>query len=253
MKACLLVKTAKNSRPRYPRPGVKITALLLLAWPVASAGANDDGWHDPADIRETARRFAIAQITDRSVQTDVQASTVDPRLRLKRCDGPLQAYLPPGARLRNNGVVGVRCAGPVAWKLFVPVRLVRRALVARVVGQHAAGHRLRPEDVDWIEQELGSLESNFIQGRGNPVGQVLRHAVADGQVLRPAMLRAAHVVRRGDQVTLAVSGSALAIRMGGKALENGAIGQRVRVRNRSSGRVVEGVVRGEGLIEIAVF
>lgn len=230
---------------------VKITTFCLFACAMTAAAASE--WHDLADIRQVARAFALEQVVDRSVRTDVQASDVDPRLRLKQCATPLTAYLPPGTQLRGNGVVGVRCSGPVPWKLFVPVRLARVAKVARVVGHHAAGHRLGSADVTWIEQELRSIEQTFIQGRANPVGQVLRHSVSDGQVLRPAMLRAAHVIRRGDQVTLAVSGSALAIRMRGQALENGAIGQRVRARNRSSGRVVEGIVRDEGLIEISVY
>jgi flagella basal body P-ring formation protein FlgA len=232
---------------------VKKSALAVLPCLAAVASADDAAWHDLTDIRETARQFALAQIVDRSVRTDVQASEVDPRLRLRRCATSLAAYLPPGAQLRDNGVVGVRCAGPVPWKLFVPVRLVRIASVARIVGHHGAGHRLVAADVDWTEQELRSIETSFIRGRGDPVGQVLRHAVADGQMLRPAMLRAAHVIARGDHVTLAVSGSALAIRMRGQALEDGAVGQRVRARNRSSGRVVEGIVRDEGLIEISVY
>ena len=234
---------------------VKILTLGLALSLVVKVGAQP--WQAVSTIEQTAEDFIRQQLSGQrqhpGANTSVEAQRVDARLRLKACADTLEAYLPPGGVLRDNGVVGVRCSGPVAWKLFVPVRIVRRAPVAHVRGQLPAGHRLQADDISWEQQIVSSTASVVIQGQSNPVGQVLRQSAHDGQALRLTMLRVAHVVRRGDAVTLAISGSSLGIRMRGEALADGAIGQRIRAKNRSSGRIVEGIVRDEGLIEIKVF
>ncbi|MFK8017264.1 MAG: flagellar basal body P-ring formation chaperone FlgA [Gammaproteobacteria bacterium] len=230
---------------------VKLLTLVVCALVALPAGAS--AWQDVAAIQASAEDFVRNQLTNDRLDAAVEARAVDNRLRLRSCEAPLEAYLPPGGTLRDNGVIGVRCTTPVAWKLFVPVRIVRQAAVARIYGQLPAGHRLRAGDIRWEKQVVQPNANLMLRGQSDPIGQVLRHAAHDGQVLRMSMLRAAHVVRRGDVVTLAVSGNSLGIRMQGEALANGAIGQRLRVRNRSSGRVVEGIVRDEGLIEIMIF
>jgi flagella basal body P-ring formation protein FlgA len=78
----------------------------------------------------------------------------------------------------------------------------------------------------------------------------LRRPLAAGAVLTPAMLTDVPLVTRGQQVTLEVGADTMNIRMAGEALDEAALGQRVRVRNLSSERVVEGVVRSAQVVEV---
>jgi flagella basal body P-ring formation protein FlgA len=71
-------------------------------------------------------------------------------------------------------------------------------------------------------------------------------------VLTPAMLAAVPLVSRGQQVTLEAQTDGVHIRMGGEALAEAALGQRVRVKNLSSERVVEGVVRSDEVVEVSL-
>ena len=64
------------------------------------------------------------------------------------------------------------------------------------------------------------------------------------------MLTDVPLVTRGQQVTLEVGADTMNIRMAGEALDEAALGQRVRVRNLSSERVVEGVVRSAQVVEV---
>ncbi len=246
-------RPAHSNSVQFPCSIVKMMTIFGVALTFTGAAHGAGPWHDVTDIEAAARVFAERSAASASLPTEVRVNSVDPRLRVHQCDQPLHAYLPSSGPLRNNGVVGVRCTSPVGWKLFVPVRLVQTADVAHVVGHLTVGHRLTATDVRWVNQELRGNASAFLRGQQDPVGQVLRQAASDGQLLRPNMLRAANLIHRGDQVTLAVSGSALAIRMSGEALADAALGQRIQARNRSSGRVVEGIVRGAGLVEISIF
>ena len=58
------------------------------------------------------------------------------------------------------------------------------------------------------------------------------------------------LVRRGQIVTLVAGGGPVEIRTTGKALADGAAGERVRVRNERSNRIVEGVVAEDGTVRV---
>jgi flagella basal body P-ring formation protein FlgA len=78
----------------------------------------------------------------------------------------------------------------------------------------------------------------------------LKTPLIAGRMLTPQMLQADLAIRRGQTVTLAVNNSGVSIRMSGKALMDGALGQRIRVENTNSGRIVEGIVRSREHVEI---
>ncbi len=228
-----------------------VKALTLLLWcPLASA---QNQWQSTESIRAAAVSHANSLLSRQRGDVTVAARQIDARLRLRQCAEPLQTYLPPGSTIANGGVVGVRCTGPVAWKLFVPVAVERYALVARSSRALPAGHRLQAQDIEWTRAKLKASDAVLIKDRDVAIDQVLRQPAAAGQTLRAAMLRPPHIIQRGDRVTLAVSNPNLAIRMRGEALADAALGQRVRARNDSSGRIVEGIVRARGLIELDIY
>jgi flagella basal body P-ring formation protein FlgA len=68
----------------------------------------------------------------------------------------------------------------------------------------------------------------------------------------PHMVEAPRLIQRGQEVTLVVEGTALAVRAKGTALGDAAEGERVQVRNSSSQEVVEGVVRGRGIVAVSL-
>ena len=57
-------------------------------------------------------------------------------------------------------------------------------------------------------------------------------------------------LRRGDPVTVQLQSPAFAIRTTGKAMANGAEGDRIGVENATTRRVVQGTVTGEGKVTV---
>ncbi|MFK7886240.1 MAG: flagellar basal body P-ring formation chaperone FlgA [Gammaproteobacteria bacterium] len=237
---------------RHPKRRYGLVKALTISV-VLAQGAAASEWQDVKTIRQSALDHAQSIVATDLHDIVLSARDVDPRLRLRRCSEPLEAYLPPGATLTRGGVVGVRCSAPVGWKIFVPVGVARHALVARTTRALPAGHRLTANDVEWVRKTLNATDAVLIKKRDQAVGKILRQPSAVGQVIRSSMLRAPFAIRRGERVTLAVSNNGLAIRMRGEALANAALGQRIQARNDSSGRVVEGVVRAQGVIELDIY
>jgi len=132
----------------------------------------------------------------------------------------------------------------VAVTLHVPTRVVvaARPLAARTTV--ASG------DITTQERDLADLPAGFETDPAAVVGSTLLRPLAQGEAVERNQLQAPTLVERGQEVTLFWQSSGLRVSVRGEALTAAAAEDRVRVRNLSSGRDVEGIVRGQGLVEV---
>lgn len=181
---------------------------------------------------------------------EIQVNRLDSRLRMPACDQPLVASLESPAQPVGRVTVRVGCQGSSTWSLFVPaqVRLFRQVVVAQ--RPLARGAILEAQDIDWRERDVGTLTQGYLTEPEQALGSKLTRPVSIDQVLTPNHLERAPVVRKGDHVVISAGGAALSVRMPGEALQAGAIGEQVRVRNLSSQRIIKARISGPGQVVV---
>ncbi|MEL7450081.1 MAG: flagellar basal body P-ring formation chaperone FlgA [Pseudomonadota bacterium] len=245
---------AKISTKTNIRWALHAVILTLLLWIVTLQTAVAQDWQDTTVIEKTATEFVEAAIdTNAGSRISIKAGNLDKRLRLQRCETPLEAFTTPGADLRKGGTVGVRCTAGKGWKIYVPVRV--SMVTSVLVAQHALarGAALTAGDVRLVERDVATLPSGYLTNIARLQGQALRRHVLPGSIITPSMLVQSKTIHRGQRVTLLAAGSALSIRMAGTAMSNGGLGERISVKNLSSGRTVEGVVRSAETVEVLQY
>lgn len=231
-----------------PRRGLVLAVLLLAGAPL---GAEAPQWHPHENIRMTAEHFAAERAGTRDDDgVSARAGRLDARLRLRNCQEPLEAFLPPGRELRSSTTIGVRCPGPVQWQVFVPVHMEVSRPVVVLTNSVRRGQALEAEDLELRERDTASLHRGYLESIDEALGMQLRRNLTPGTVLRPGHLDMQRLIERGQNVTLRANNSSVQVSMGGKALENGGPGERIAVENRSSGRELEGVVVDGHTVEI---
>ncbi len=82
------------------------------------------------------------------------------------------------------------------------------------------------------------------------VGMTLRRQLPEQSLLRKTDVMPPHVVLRGQIVTMRIRQQNLELSAQGRALQDGAVGEVVRITNTQSNRVVEAKVMAPGLVEI---
>ncbi len=226
-----------------------IAFLTTMLLPAMATGAPQGIETEPhARILETARDFLEQQLAGRSGNNEIRLGSLDRRLRLARCDAGLEAWLPPGGRLAGNTSVGVRCGGPQAWSLYVPARI---SLLEQVVVTRSflpRGTTIGPEHIEIAERDISASGHGYISDPADAVGMVLKQPLQNGLVLTPAMVERPRLVRRGDEVVIVSRSGNFEVRMAGSALADGAEGDRIRVRNNKSKRIIEGRVTEHGAV-----
>jgi flagella basal body P-ring formation protein FlgA len=229
--------------------------LAVLAWqPLESfAAAAANPWQSHAAIRATAKSFLDAFVSSQHQdRSEVKLGKLDPRLKLKTCHSPLEAFMPPGGRVMGNTTIGVRCPDEGGWSIYVSARIdiFGPVLVARQ--PLARGARIRESDLELVERNLSNLPYGYYTDIGAIVGQLAKRTIAGATVVTPTMLQAPKLVKRGERVSVIAQNGALKIRTVGKAMGDGQSGDRVQVRVAGSERIVDGIVVSQGVVKVTL-
>ena len=228
------------------QPSIRIAALALLL--MAGGGAAAERQSLPV-LHTAVIAFVTAQHAP-GAKLQVIPDALDARLRLAPCGRALEAFWAPGSARTGQVSVGVRCAAPRPWTIYVPaqVKLTQRVVVA--ARALVRGQRLSAQDLRIDERDVGTLRDGVIHDPAEVAGYLMTRPLAAGRVLQAGALQAPTLVERGRRVRMAVHNQGVRITMTGLALEDGALGETVRVRNPASQRVVEGMVVGPAQIRL---
>ncbi len=187
-----------------------------------------------------------------SQKPTVKVGTLDSRLKLKQCSEKLHAFLPNGSREIGRTTVGVKCMGSKPWSLHVPVTvsLYKKVLVSK--RQIQKGALLTAADLKLSKQDVSRLTYGYFEAITDGVGMKLKRRMMSGKVLTPAMLKKPQIISRGQKVTILAQAGNMQVRMSGKALTSGAVGDRIKVINNKSQKKLEGVIIQTGEVKVEI-
>ncbi|WP_017942005.1 MULTISPECIES: flagellar basal body P-ring formation chaperone FlgA [unclassified Thioalkalivibrio] len=229
--------------------GILIFVALLALATAARAGEI----HPVSEIREAAQAFLLQELeADRADDINIEIGQLDNRLRLAYCHDGLDARFPPGGRRDGNTAVHIQCAGPVTWQLYVPATVERYTQVLVASRTLPRQHTLTSGDLRFQRIETSRHAGSYHEDKSALIGQQTRRSIRPGQIIGTQHVTQREIVSRGQRVTILAENGSIAIRMQGEALENGTLGDRIRVKNTSSGRVVEGEIQPSGHIRVAL-
>jgi flagella basal body P-ring formation protein FlgA len=204
-----------------------------------------------ANIERAAKTFLTRTAgASATPLVEVRVDPVDPRLRLHRCDQDLDASLAPGARATGNTSVNIRCRSPVPWSLFVSARVERYGDVVVVKSPIHRGTLIQAAHVTLERRTTSDLLRGYFVDASQVIGMQSRRSLRPGQVVSESHIDLPLWVERGQRIRLVSQAGAIQVSVSGEALEDGNAGDRIRVRNASSERELEGQVESPGVVRI---
>ena len=239
-----------NSLIRISASALFVVAMTGVSALCAESDESIEHWQSLEAIRSAAQTHVSESMTQVRGSTRIVAASLDSRLKLPVCPTPLNTETPWSVTRGNRVTVRVSCDTENQWRVHVPVEVSVFGSVVTSARALARGTILSPGDLSVSEQPLGPLGHGYFADPANVVGQRLKRPLAPGSVVTPAQLETPAVIRRGQNVTIVANTGGIAVKMNGTAEENGAIGQVIDIRNTSSGRRVQGVVRSSRAVEI---
>lgn len=223
--------------------------LAVTAW--SSSAAETTQSH--RSIQEAAEAYILANVDAASgMQPSAKAGHLDSRLRLASCDAPLEAFQPNGGRTLGNTTVGVRCPGSKTWTLYVPVKVSLYGNVVTATRPLSRGMVVHAKDLQVVEKDLARIQASYFTDVSQVEGKQVTRRITMGKPITSAMVKAPRQIERGQRISLVAESGRLAVRMTGEALEDGAAGERIQVRNTSTKRILDGVVLSSTTVQVDI-
>ena len=153
---------------------------------------------------------------------------------------PVQATAPAGNQGKplNPSAPPVVVAAPVSKTVVVPKRLIQRGAV------------IEADMLEEVTQTGGQVDNSLLQSIKDALTAEAVRDLSAGQALRSADIRRAILVKQGQLVTMTVgekSGFLITVRV--EALQDGRMGDQVRLKNTESGRQISGIVTGPSTVK----
>jgi flagella basal body P-ring formation protein FlgA len=149
----------------------------------------------------------------------------------------------------GNLTVHTACEGAQPWSIYVPaqVALFRRTPVASRNldrGEIISSADISPEVVN-----ISQLRHGQLNDYDSILGKEIKRPITQGEAFRSAALDAPMVIKRGDIVNIEIQAGAISVSSQGTAMSHGRVGDRIRVRNSQSDRIVNAQVIASGKVQ----
>jgi flagella basal body P-ring formation protein FlgA len=224
--------------------------LSLIALYVTDISAAQMQSHE--SIREVAKQHILNLADTYPAPPVVTAGHLDSRLRLAACEQPLETFAPKNRRNTGKITVGVRCNGEKPWTLYVPVTVSIMLPVVVTTTDIHRGTLIRKEDLQLEMRDISSLHRGYLESLDQAVGKSVKQSIRSNQVVTPSKIVSPRAIKRNSRVTILASSNSIQVRMAGIALENGSIGERIRIRNQSSNLEIDAKVVAPGVVQVAM-
>jgi len=226
--------------------------------PSATAAANAS----PKDKMLSQVRQWVGQ-NQNTEPAKVEIAPIDPRVNVLECPQALLIDLPFASRES----VRVRCAQP-AWQIYLQLQItapVTPAPAATNAAQAAApvnrttvitrhliqrGTQLQPGMLEEVSRPAQGLDAQAVSSLQDLIyGEATRDLPA-GQVVRSSDIRRAVLVKQGQSALMSVGqGKGYEITIRVEAMQDGRMGEQIRLKNTESGRLLTGTVTGPNTVK----
>jgi len=203
-------------------------------------------------IEQVAHVYAMEQALAHFDNPQVVTGNLDSRLRLQKCDNPLTAFNNSKKFGLGNQVIGVKCQSETQWTVYVPVTIKLYRTVVVAARPLNANRLISASDIKLAEIDISTLRKAYFKEPKLVIGQQLKYPLAMGKVLSANNVRPQKIVRRGETITLIAEAGSMQVKMTGMALSDAVLGEKIRVENSSSKRIVEGIVDAPGQVKISM-
>ena len=240
-----------------PGPRLSWRAAVHLGWRLAlglalsaSVGASDG----TSALLSQAQQW-IAQEQGVSAQR-IQMRAIDRRIQVQPCPAGWTFETPfPGQPSVRASCESPKAQWFVQWKsprIQVTLPSARAAAPEPVAKSALAASRTLPRGshldasmVQWVEVPSAQWSAHHLSDITVITGSELMRDMVPGQIIRRQDIRPSVLVKKGQMVSFQVGQSAeFMIVATVQALQDGRIGEQIRLKNPDSGRILTGVVTG---------
>jgi flagella basal body P-ring formation protein FlgA len=217
------------------------------------------------EVRRSAQFISRGQLEGIFKGFVLENSSWSPdKLRFDRIHAPQGVALPEGklfwqvtgrGNRRHSGNISVvvyfYVDGKEIRKVPVSGKVSVRQAIVKAAGKIGSGQIIGHEDVVLTEEAYYRGHVDVLGSLEEVIGKKARRNIRNGQPITSRMIEDPPIVKKGSKVLLKAENALIKVTALGKVLQDGRVGDHVRVLNTTSGKEVSAVVEGPGLVSVS--
>jgi flagella basal body P-ring formation protein FlgA len=229
----------------------RFSALALSALMLAPPVNAEEPLQSHEGIHEIVKDY-IAQNINPSSEYEISVIPIDNLLKLPACQAPLQAYTTSDLGRATGGrvAVGVRCNSGNKWSIFVSALIKFFQEVPVLTQSVNRGDIITRQHFSFERREISRLNGEFAILPEQLENKQATRFLPAGIILSPKSVTEPMLIKKGEKIAISASQAGFSVRMNGLAMMDGGRGQKIRVKNESSGRVISATVVEPGVVSV---
>ncbi|WP_462157607.1 flagellar basal body P-ring formation chaperone FlgA [Pseudoalteromonas sp. GB56] len=214
--------------------------LVMAVSSVAVVHAGENTLYDHERLQTLAEQHIsnIAKILP-DQQLQVHAVDLDSRIPERYCEQLPEMVAATSPPFNRQVAVQLKCNSPAVWTQYVHVRIEKLSPIVVAKENIGRGQLIDAQSVTVAMRPQHFVRAQYVEEPELIVGSRSKRSIRQGSPINANQLC---MVCKGDNVNIIATINGLTIKTSGEALEDGAIGDNVRVRNVKSGRQVNAQV-----------
>lgn len=185
------------------------------------------------------------------------------QIAIDRINTPPSVALPKGDlewevhEKQNNNFIGnfsilidFMVDGDSLRKIIVSGKISVFKEVVKAARNINRGDIITSEDITLVSEKIKYARKDFVTSTKELIGKRATRRIQADQTIKSGMFEVPPAVEKGDRVVIKAENNELLITATGKALEEGCVGDHIRVVNIGSGREIIGTVKGAELVAV---
>lgn len=150
----------------------------------------------------------------------------------------------------GDNSIEVTCDVRASWSLMLnaDIQVFRDVVVLR--DHISRGDLITTSSLALHKRNIADLQRGYFTSFEQAINNVSKRSLKAGTALNPRMIDLPIIIQRGQAVTLKVDRAGFSVDMKGFALKKGRKGDKIKVKNKSSGKVLYGTVMSSDLVHI---
>ncbi|KTC89699.1 flagellar basal body P-ring formation chaperone FlgA [Fluoribacter dumoffii] len=184
----------------------------------------------------------------------VTADKIDSRLNLRACaEDHLIVFNPYQAPILNTSTMGIKCQEiDNRWSLYVPVKITVLKTIYAAKRPLLKGTRVTENDIYQTEMDVQKLNHGYFSEKDLLIGEVCKQNIPQNSPLTPNNIEAAKLIHKGERISIVVNDNNLTVSMDGVSMEEGSLGETIKVRNLSSKKIIEAQITGAKKVNVII-
>ncbi len=231
-------------------------------------------WNNPRNISQVQVSRAGLLITDGEIK-DMIAATLDEQTTSQVADRGFDItftsdqpplYVPsdvaPTAEVvqlryskrtgQFTAVIAAPAGDPAARRHSYSGRAVEVSSIAVPIRNMRRGEVITEQDVEIRNVPVRKIDGTTLTEMSDLVGMAARQSLRTGKPIRVRDIEEPKIVRKNTTVTVQLKSRGLVLTVRGTALQSGAMGDTINIRNANSNRIIQGKVIAPELVQAVV-